>query len=136
MNRCGLLVQRIGLLGFIIFFPWIKKVGFDLSRCNDLVKGRIIFLLCCFHTRDFLNLKASENNFYLLKFELYVGWIMIQCDWKMNGGEKKKISYGLLFSFIFCVQNLSILAQNKALGSWNILNGKLSLSEKWSVFRR
>jgi len=59
---------------------------------------------------------------------------MIQCDWKMNGFDKKKIRYGLLFSFIFGVQNLSISAQNRALGSWNILNGKLSLSEKWSVF--
>ena len=40
----------------------------------------------------------------------------------------------MLVSFIICVQTLSLCAQNKALGSWNILNGKLSLSEKWSVF--
>jgi hypothetical protein len=58
----------------------------------------------------------------------------MQCDGNKQGGGFKKIRYSLLVSFIICVQTFSLRAQNKALGSWNILNGKLSLSEKWSVF--
>ncbi len=40
---------------------------------------------------------------------------------------------GFLF-FLFCIYSISLIGQSNDLGSWNILNVKYSLNNKWSAF--